>query len=312
MARRVRVALILAGLFVLTAPLDARAQSATTADHSAEARSLFERGVQLSAQERWGEALDYFQRSRALVERPNTVFNLATTLVRLGRLVEARVALQDYLRISDASRDQATRADAQRMIDNASSAIATLALAVTPADADVRIDGRATLGTGAARAIELDPGTHTLTISQRGYVTSTTPLSAGPAERMSRAIALAPLSTTGAISITAAPITATIRIDGRLVGIGSYSDALEPGSHIVEVTADGFEATRRPVVVARGDNIVIHAALSRQRNFLTSPAFLGTAGGVVVVGVVAAVLAVVLTPPSYARGSTGTLISVPP
>jgi hypothetical protein len=276
-----------------------------------QARALFERGVQLSAQERWGEALDYFQRSRALAERPNTVFNLASTMMRLGRLIDARAALRDYIRLANSTHDDASRADAERMLGTVNNAIGTLALAVTPPEAEVRIDGRLAPGDGAARALELDPGAHTLTVAGRGYITSTVNVSIGQAERQSRAVTLAPVTSTGAITVQVSPATAVVRIDGRAVGVGSYSGEIAPGSHVVEVTADGYDPTRRQVLIARGDNMVVHASLSHHSSILTSPALWGTVGAVVVVGAVAAILGVVLTPPTYERGNTGTIITAP-
>ena len=73
----VRLLLVLA--ILLVAPV-ARAQDVpppTDATAALEARTLFEDGVRMSRDERWAEALDRFRRSRALVPRPSTLFNIA-------------------------------------------------------------------------------------------------------------------------------------------------------------------------------------------------------------------------------------------
>lgn len=57
------------------------------------ARSLFEAGVAAGRQTRWSEAEELFQRSRALVEKPNTLLNLAIVQINLGRGREALATL---------------------------------------------------------------------------------------------------------------------------------------------------------------------------------------------------------------------------
>ncbi|MEZ4339035.1 MAG: hypothetical protein R3B82_20650, partial [Sandaracinaceae bacterium] len=66
------------------APADPRAQQE-------EARARFAEGMAHAEHERWVEALEAFERSAALYDRVSTHINLASVLLRLGRLREARV-----------------------------------------------------------------------------------------------------------------------------------------------------------------------------------------------------------------------------
>src|SRR3990167_6688793 len=70
---------------------------------SLRARRLFEEGVELTKQQRWEDALARFVESRALVERPSTVFNIGATLLKMGRRHDAIESFQAYLGISDPS-----------------------------------------------------------------------------------------------------------------------------------------------------------------------------------------------------------------
>ena len=63
----------------------ASAQEARDDARLEEARVLFERGLALTDEERWAEALEYFRRSRAISERPSGVYNAAVALYHLGR-----------------------------------------------------------------------------------------------------------------------------------------------------------------------------------------------------------------------------------
>src|SRR5262245_12309570 len=65
-----------------------------------QARALFEQGLAASDAQRWLEAASLFQRSRELVERPSTLFNLVVVLHRLGRYRDGLEAGSAYLRIA--------------------------------------------------------------------------------------------------------------------------------------------------------------------------------------------------------------------
>src|SRR3989442_6429932 len=121
-ARFTMMVAVSGALLVLGAP--AYAQQPANDATAAQARTFFEQGVQFADQERWGEALEYFRRSRALLERPRTVFNMGNALVRLGRHVETVQALQDFWRISDPQHDAELRALATQMLGQSRAAIA--------------------------------------------------------------------------------------------------------------------------------------------------------------------------------------------
>lgn len=156
-----------------------------------EARALFRQGVELSRQERWGEALEFFRRSYALAPRPNTLFNMAGIYVRLGRGTDAVEAYQGFL--ASAPPDDPDRPAAERALALAESSVGHLELAVTPADASVRIDGRRTDATGPVRQLLLDPGQRALSISAPGFVTQNLIVSALPGDTGRQTIELLPV-----------------------------------------------------------------------------------------------------------------------
>jgi hypothetical protein len=170
-------------------PDEAPPEGAAASD---EARALFEQGIAFSEEERWGEAVEYFRRSRQLVERPSTVFNMAVALLRLGRPTDALDALRDYLRIAGPEEEE-RRAEARRMLELALSSTAELRLFVAPAGAEVRVDGARTAGDGPERVITLDPGTHTLHVSASGHTAHTSEVSLLTGERATRSIDLEPV-----------------------------------------------------------------------------------------------------------------------
>ena len=86
------------------------AASAPSAAQTREARELFEMGISHADAERWGEAVQFFQRSYAAVPRPSTQINLGNALVRAGRAVEAEEVLGAVLAASTGRADAARAA----------------------------------------------------------------------------------------------------------------------------------------------------------------------------------------------------------
>ncbi len=180
---------LIAGLlFALPVAAQEDASDATFA----RARELFVEGVELTRQDRWGEALVYFQRSLALVERPNTIFNVAGILVRLGRGREAVEHYERYLRAAPA--DDPDRAAALAALEAARAGLARLHLSVSPAEADLRVDGLRVEGTGHDRELVLDPGEHVIDLYAPGFHREVFRVSFLPGARGERLITLVGLS----------------------------------------------------------------------------------------------------------------------
>jgi hypothetical protein len=130
---------------------------------------LFYRGVSLSEEARWADALEAFQRSFALVPRPSTQYNLANALFNLGRAVEAEATITSYLASAEASGEPAERiAAAHELAALARQRRVTLRVHVSPEDATLTLDGREVPGAGV-REVRVDPGDHVLRVTMVGY-----------------------------------------------------------------------------------------------------------------------------------------------
>jgi len=84
-------------LFVLaTGWISARCEAQSTAQDM-EARALFEAGRVAFVDERYDDALGYFEHAHTLSGRPELLYNIATSLDRLDRDDEALVQYEAYL-----------------------------------------------------------------------------------------------------------------------------------------------------------------------------------------------------------------------
>jgi tetratricopeptide (TPR) repeat protein len=159
---------------------------------AAAAQSLFRRGVELGEAERWSEALEHFRRSREIAERPNTVFNIAYALVHLGRFGQAIRAFDEYLAITRGEVSE-RRNEAIRLRAQARTHLAQIEIEVSPADAQLFVDGEAVAEqSGSLRTIELDPGRHVVRAAAPAHDDGLVMVSVLPGERGHRQIALVP------------------------------------------------------------------------------------------------------------------------
>jgi hypothetical protein len=160
-----------------------------------EARTAFKEGTSLARQAQWGEALLAFERSARLRPHTFTTYNLGYCERALGRYTRARKFLAKALAENEARGGAAlsaeVAADAKKYLAEIDLRLARAAVALTPSDAAVSVDGRPLemvaadrtppvlaagtrdLGAGEVPAsaqfdLLLDPGAHVFTVSRPG------------------------------------------------------------------------------------------------------------------------------------------------
>jgi len=259
------------------------------------ARAAFEAGQAHAADERWAEALEDFERSYELFERPTTLYNIASVLVRLGRARDAIAAIDRFLEQAEGGRDARIVRDARALREAAAESLRTLALRVDPPDAVVRVDGDERPGEGATRQIVLDPGGHEVEVSAPGYAAERREL-ARDATSLEVRLGLRP----GELELRADVEGAALRVDGEDVGTTHASLTLPAGPHRVEATAEGYEAFAREVDLPPGERVQVIAQLvpiPSEPGVLESPLFWGISGGVLALGVIALVVGLTVQGP---------------
>ncbi len=312
-SRVVRAALALAALALAAGP--ACAQDATPPEDpaAAEARALFDRGRALAEERRFSEAVESFERSLELVERPSTVFNLALCHYALERYVEAVAALERFERVADPDADAESGPDARRTLAHARAAIARLVVEVEPADAAVTLDGAPIEG-GATRERALNPGPHVLRVEAPHHATALLELDAARGEALRRAIALEPTRRPAAleVEVDGAP-GAVIEVDGRAVGTGRAALDLDAGRHEVRAIPPGGAPIVEVVALDWNERVRLALLAPPPATSAAAEAALWAAlGGTLGAAVVAVIVAVVATlpAPSPNGGSTYTVRGV--
>jgi hypothetical protein len=161
---------------VLTAP--------AAAQDVAQARQLFEHGLEAARAAHWVEARDAFQQSLDIAERPSTLLNLAGAQVQTGQLVAGAASYRRFLEVARTGRDAAHRAEAQRQLTlvEARIAHATIRVPRVRSGDEVRLDDHVLLQGALGAIMALDPGPHALVVLRDGSEVAHQPFELAEAE----------------------------------------------------------------------------------------------------------------------------------
>ncbi len=283
----------------------ASAQTALEAPREVRARSAFDEGVRLSRERRWIEALDAFERSRALHDRPSAALNVAIALRELGRLRAARRALRECIAMPQIAEEPDLGRDAALLLGLVGDAIPTLSVVVVPSRAGVRVDDEPAPD---PRAIELDPGRHTVTVSAPTRATEAFVIEVRAGDHPVRTVHLRALP--AEVEVDATPFEADVFVNGALMGQGRARWQGAAGAIRLRVTSAGHEEAAREIVVAPGARVTERFALTPvRRPFYARPWFwVGVGAAVAVAAGVAVVVSATREVPTVDGGSTGAVL----
>ncbi len=281
-ALRIAASLALCAGFALSPKLGEAQQSP---DRSAEARALFERGVQLIDEGRFGEAITTLEASERLRPSPAVSYNLGLALRGVGRPQAAIVAFERYLAQPSRSATPAELAQVRAIVAELRAALVLLDLRVTPADAMVRIDGAAPRVVQAT--ITLDPGAHTIEVAAPTYLSASRAIELSAGSRTTLSIALAPTPSVGTLIVEPSSANALVAIDGESVGRGTVTRVVSAGVHRVVVQCAQCTNSARTVRVERDQ--LLRVAIDVSPRGGVAPWAIGVAVGASVAAVVAGV-----------------------
>jgi tetratricopeptide (TPR) repeat protein len=152
----------------------AQSKKASPAEQQ-QARALFEKGIELSDEGKWAEALETFQKSDELVSIPKVRLNIAFTQRALGRYVDAKHTLEQIIIDSETNKvpiKPALKKQIDELLGEVQAKVVRVTLNRSPTDAEVQIDGTPVAPQPDGR-VELDPGKHVFVISAKGHQTVT-------------------------------------------------------------------------------------------------------------------------------------------
>lgn len=190
-----------------------------------QANALFAEGNQLFAQQAHALALERYAAAVALWDHPLIQFNMAVTLIRLDRILEAAETIDKALRFDAApfpSPEQYQQAlDYQKLV---AGRVGTVEASCQQAGASVLFDGKPWFSCPGKQARRILAGEHVLVAEAEGYMTVSRRLVVSGNETARESLALLPLDAVAQLHYpTPRWIPWTAAGTGAAVGLGGLA-----------------------------------------------------------------------------------------
>ena len=234
------------------APLGESLQGSALADYAA-ARVLYEDGDYEGAQTKLAAAYD-------ISKDPRLLWNMAACEKALRHYASVIVLLERYLKESSALIGDDERKATHDLVETVREFVNELRLDVQPAGVDVLIDGVKVATTPLDSPLWVDMGKRRLRLEKPGFVTHETEIDLPGGKSVDLKVALAAEVHEGTLRIVSDP-SAVITIDGHVVGTGSWTGQLPPGTHTVHIEAVGKRPHDSTVIIKDHDTSSLHANL---------------------------------------------------
>jgi hypothetical protein len=267
----------------------ASAQPPNASDPSPDlvrARELFARGASLVQTAQWAEALGAFEESSRLRPHPITTYNIGACQRALGRYTLARAKLERALDGEPgipAKLPESLRAEAKAYLAEIERVLVQVDLTISPRDASLAIDGRPlevvdradgrrvvvaglrSAGRGEVLAnasveLVLDPGTHLITLSRKGFSDQLVTRTFKPGMRQKLVLNMDKLP--AKLRVSSNEARSRVRIDQMDVGYTPVEVERPTGAYSVSVEKPGFVSYETTIKVNPGEAADIKARLS--------------------------------------------------
>lgn len=264
--------LLYIGVLMLGAAI---APTANAAPNSVAADVQYRRGAQAYAAKRYAEALAAFQASQELEPSPNTRFKIAQCFLLLKKIGSAYVHFrraageaEGRYKATNEKRYDLTRQAAILEAAAIEGQVPRLTLAV-PSDIPngfrMLFDGTEVARGAWGVAVEMDPGTHTLTAEGPRLKPYQQTIELRPGQQLRVDVPLQRIATASLVlTYKTKPTGLAVYIDDKPLSIEQLEGRhdLDPGKHKVRASAPGYADFSWSRTLADGDSRIVDVALS--------------------------------------------------
>jgi hypothetical protein len=267
------------------------------------AREQFVRGGAFVREAQWAEALVAFEQSARLKPHPVTTYNIGACHRAMGQYTRARDSFATSLAENQASGgtdlSPTLAAEIKTYLAELDKLVASVDFTVTPATAQVAVDGRPLEETSSRSTlrVQLDPGAHVFVFSRPGFADAVRNETFAPGATITLTIDLGRLPAT--LHVDSNREGALVTINDTDVGMAPVEVPRPAGRYHVAVKKKGFLSYEVDAVAQPGQRVELTAPLKEDRPALTQKWWFWTVAGVVVAG--AAVTTYALTRPAAER-----------
>ncbi|WP_437992980.1 PEGA domain-containing protein [Sorangium sp. So ce145] len=238
-----------------------------------KARQLYEEGRQAAAAGKWADAHASFLAAWAIKPHYQIASNLGVACLKLGKYRDAAEYLSRYLREAPATKVN-ERQNAEASLKEALAKVASVTVQVTPAGAEVTVDGAVVGKAPLADRVFLAPGEHEIGAKLEGYAPATHPIAAvaGRAETVAVQLERVPSAQIGgSVHASIPPRLETPRDKVRtamLVGGGLAAGVGVAAGVVLTVMANGRAGDAeqmRQELVTEGDGFALCPDIDRSK-----------------------------------------------
>ncbi len=179
------------------------ARSARAATAAEQAEALIRQGVQLRSQDQTARALPIFEKAYSISPTPRPAAQLGLCELELGHYAEAERHLSEALAKPDHPWIAKNRPVLERQLETARANVGELALTVSPAGADVSLNGKLLEQDQLGAAIRLDKGPVDVVVRAPGYAPAHETITIASGKREVRTFTL--VAEGASVAATAAP-----------------------------------------------------------------------------------------------------------
>lgn len=272
MRRALSGALLSLGLILAVVPSAAYAaetKASLAESLTGEAKNEYESGKILYAAGDYSGAALKFRHAHSLSGDPRLLWNEAAAEKNLRHYVRVESLLKEYLERGGPASD-AERADAEALIDTVRAFIGLLTVTASEPGATVYVDDAPVGSTPLAAPVRVDMGSRQVRISKSGFKDTTHSVEVVGASQSSLDVKLEPQLHEGTLRIVGG-VGTTIRVDGKMVGLGQWQGTLPSGPHIVEVSADNKLPYRSDSLVQDGQVTTVSVSLQAEPSSVSAP-----------------------------------------
>lgn len=262
------------------------------------AKADYDSGVGLYKQGEFGPASAKFMQAYEASNDARLLWNAAAAEKQQRHYAKARTYVRQYVQLST-DLSEKDKADANELVATLDRLVADVTIRVNEPGAIVTVDGAEVGESPLAKPVTLDAGSRTLKVSKPSFLPYSSSITVAGGAPQTVDVKLLPHVTDGRIAVRASEADASILLDSKVVGKGSYSGILASGSHQLGVTREGFKPYDLTFTIAENGTRSFDVTLERSKRRF--PVWAVVAGSVLVAGIATAVI-VIAAQPEPTRG----------
>lgn len=249
---------------------------------SGDAKSAYESGKVLFGDGDHAGALVKFKSAYETSKDPRLLWNMAACEKNLRHYSKALTLVRQYRKDGEGRLSEDDKKEADELVKVMEPLTAKLRVVVNEPGAEVFVDDEL-VGTSPVEPIVVDIGMRKVRVRKADYEEVARELPVGGAAEVSAEIKLAKIVHEGRLVVKTSQ-DATIALDGRVVGTGSYAAVLPSGGHTLRITAPKMRPYQSEVIVQDNQARDLSITLDPEPSRGGVPAWMWIAGGVVVTG----------------------------